>query len=143
MGGEIARTRKVHQTEAARVVVDDARPALQMEDDMVMRGVLRTLEMKGARGSVSSVSMRKEPDMPRCMISVSPLSSAARIYLARRDRPSIRRPDEAFGEMFGEGEAQARAAQFDPVDFRTSHHRLEAAAHRFDLRQFRHRHGSR
>ena len=92
------------EAEAARVVIDDARAVRQMKDDMVMRRVLRALEMEGARAFPSlAVSMRNEPDMPRCMISVSPLSSAARIYFARRDRFSTRRPARRSAKRSGKG----------------------------------------
>ena len=47
---EITARDDVHEAEAARIVVDDARARLEMERDVVVRGVLRPVVVKNAWG---------------------------------------------------------------------------------------------
>ena len=56
---------------------------------------------------------------------------------------AIRRPVSRSAKAGRERKAQVAAPQFDPFDPRSDHRRLEAAPHRLDFRQFRHRAWSR
>ena len=54
------------------------------------------------------------------------------------DNPPRRQPLRESGR---EGKPDVGAAQFDPLNSRAEHRRLEAAPHGFDLRQLRHGNG--
>ena len=54
MRGELARRRQVHEAEAARIVVDDARAVIEVKYHMIMktfaRGALQTARQYSRRG---------------------------------------------------------------------------------------------
>ncbi len=106
---------RVHRAETPGVVVDDARAAIEREDDVVVR-----FAFSPARGGTAATSVcpprstRNEPDMPRCMMSVSPPSSAASRYLARRVKASILRPVSRSAKRSGKGTRRSPPPRLDP-----------------------------
>ena len=78
------------------------------------------------------------PDMPRWITSVSPLSSAASRYLARRLRCIDLAARQALGEMRREGDAQIAAPDPGLGDDMAFQRGRKAQADGFDFGQFGH-----
>ena len=134
--------RQIHEAEPSRIVVGDDRAVIE---DAGRRD--RASDPSSARegnrpeSKPPPFSIRNEPDMPRCAIRVSPLSSSKRRYLARRPRSTIRRPLSRALERGGKGKTDVGPPQFDPLDAGADHRGHESAPYGLDLGQFRHGRG--
>ena len=96
---------QLHETEAARIVVNDARAGREVERDMIVRGNFLAGASNGAPCVIGprAFSMRKDPDMPRCMTRTSAPSRSAMRYFARRRSASTRRPVRRSAKRSGNG----------------------------------------
>lgn len=147
MGGEIGTSHHIHETETARIVIDDTTRAtcgLQMEDDVIVLLVLRSGMVEFARhaggGSILNAALlnakrTRHAEMRNQRVAVVEIDQQIFGAAAKADDGAAGNP---VGESIGKGEAQIAAAQLQLGDAGALHRRRQAAFHRFDFWQFRH-----
>ena len=126
---------QIHEAEAAWVVVGDRGAVREMEDDMIVRRVLRARMMECAR--------RRRVDAKRSR-HAQVHDEHARVVEIRDEifRPSRQGfhppPFETAREILRKGKAEIGAALLDADETPAAHGWFEAPAHGFDFGQLRH-----
>ena len=130
---------EVHRAEAARVVEDDARAIVELEDDVVMRGELRPLVMERRhnqyRLALDAERARHAKMHHQRLAAIQRSEQILGAPRQRLDPPA----GEPLGEARRERRAQIAAPGLDLGEARAHQRRREASAHGFDFGQFRHR----
>ena len=148
MRGELARRRQIHEAEAARIVVDDARAVIEVEYHMIMttfaRGARRRRASTLAEADVGARGRKHgEPsghaemqDEDRTIVEV-----AQEVFGAPRD-PFDAAAREAGGKSPRQRKTQILAPQDGPDDAAAGEGEFQPAADGFDFRQFGHGRGA-
>ena len=138
---KISARNEIHEAEAPRIVVGDDPAVIQMQDDVVVPGILGALEMEGARsrrlrGLDAERAGHSEMREQRCPV----VELEQKIFGAPRqpDDPPSR---QALPEAGRKWKTNVPPPHLDAFDAGAGHRRLEAAPNGFDLGQFRHADG--
>jgi hypothetical protein len=129
---------QVHEAEAAGVGIGTTRPILGLEDDvgvLVVLGRPGLIELARPHGR-PGVAISKRPVMPRCITRVSPRSSGASRYLARRSSRRILAPVRRWTKPSGSGKRRSGRPRLDAGQARALQDGGQAAPDGLDFGQF-------
>ena len=127
----IAGVGEIHEAKAPRIVEEHASGPTTSRTRRDRADRPRAIDRRSA-------PTWNQPDMPRCMISVSPDDSSTIRYLPRRDTASTVLPRSRSTNRVGKRDAQVRAVDDDAAEARAVHRRLEHQPDGFNFRKFGH-----